>query len=86
MLEVSRDATEEEIKKSFRKLALKFHPDKVEPERREETTALFVLLQQAYEVLSDPQERAFYDKHRENIIHGSKFGMSVGQTFFSFTR
>uniref|UniRef100_A0A1I7SWF0 DnaJ homolog subfamily C member 21 n=2 Tax=Bursaphelenchus xylophilus TaxID=6326 RepID=A0A1I7SWF0_BURXY len=71
LLEVPRDATDDEIKRSYRKLALKYHPDKVEPERREECTAYFVLLQAAYEVLSDPQERAFYDKHRENIIQGS---------------
>ncbi|CAD5212247.1 unnamed protein product [Bursaphelenchus okinawaensis] len=71
LLEVPRDATDDQIKKSYRKLALKYHPDKVEPEQRERCTAYFVLLQAAYEVLSDPQERAFYDKHRENIIQGS---------------
>ncbi|KAI6208175.1 hypothetical protein M3Y96_00087000 [Aphelenchoides besseyi] len=70
LLEVPRDATDDEIKRSYKKLALKWHPDK-NPERKDECTAYFVLLQQAYEVLSDPQERAFYDKHRENIIHGS---------------
>lgn len=71
MLEVSRDATEDDIKRSYKKLALKWHPDK-NPERKDECTAYFVLLQQAYEVLIDPQERAFYDKHRENIIRGCK--------------
>lgn len=53
-------------------MALKWHPDK-NPERFEECTAYFILLQQAYEVLSDPYERAFYDKHRENIIFGGIF-------------
>ncbi|KAI6242980.1 DnaJ-like protein subfamily C member 21 [Aphelenchoides fujianensis] len=70
LLEVPRDASDDDIKRSYKKLALKWHPDK-NPERKEECTAYFVLLQQAYEVLSDPQERAFYDKHRENIIRGS---------------
>uniref|UniRef100_A0A914I3L8 Uncharacterized protein n=1 Tax=Globodera rostochiensis TaxID=31243 RepID=A0A914I3L8_GLORO len=62
LLEVSREATEEEIKRSFKRLALRWHPDK-NPERAEECTAYFVLIQQAYEVLIDPQERAFYDRH-----------------------
>jgi DnaJ family protein A protein 5 len=53
-------------------MALKWHPDK-NLDRKEECAAYFVLLQQAYEVLIDPQERAFYDKHRENIIRGCKF-------------
>ncbi|KAF7635013.1 hypothetical protein Mgra_00005611 [Meloidogyne graminicola] len=68
LLEVERDATEDEIKKSFKKLALRWHPDK-NPGREDECAAYFILIQQAYEVLVDPQERAFYDRHRENIIY-----------------
>jgi DnaJ-class molecular chaperone len=55
-LEVDRDATEDEIKKSFKKLALKWHPDKNRG-KEEQCAAYFILIQQAYEVLSDPQER-----------------------------
>lgn len=40
------------------------------PDNVEEATAEFRLVQQAYEVLSDPQERAWYDKHREAILRG----------------
>uniref|UniRef100_A0A914KV44 J domain-containing protein n=1 Tax=Meloidogyne incognita TaxID=6306 RepID=A0A914KV44_MELIC len=68
LLEVERNATDDEIKKSFKKLALRWHPDK-NPGREEECAAYFILIQQAYEVLVDPQERAFYDRHRENIIY-----------------
>uniref|UniRef100_A0AAF5D6B5 J domain-containing protein n=1 Tax=Strongyloides stercoralis TaxID=6248 RepID=A0AAF5D6B5_STRER len=62
---VDKKATPDEIKKSYRKLALKWHPDK-NPDRLQECTEYFSLLQAAYEVLSDPHERAFYDRHKEN--------------------
>ncbi|KAK2149764.1 hypothetical protein LSH36_437g02101 [Paralvinella palmiformis] len=69
ILNISRDANDDDIKKSYRKLALKFHPDK-NPENIEECTRQFHLIQQAYDVLIDPQERAWYDKHREAILRG----------------
>ncbi|KAK3594145.1 hypothetical protein CHS0354_040921 [Potamilus streckersoni] len=69
VLEVTRDVGSEELKKAYRKLALKWHPDK-NPDNIEECTAQFRVIQQAYEVLGDPQERAFYDKHREAILRG----------------
>ncbi|XP_071117514.1 dnaJ homolog subfamily C member 21-like [Haliotis cracherodii] len=69
VLSVPRDANNEDLKKAYRKLALKYHPDK-NPDNVEEATREFRLVQQAYEVLSDPQERAWYDKHREAILRG----------------
>nr|XP_019049923.1 hypothetical protein I302_00343 [Kwoniella bestiolae CBS 10118]OCF28853.1 hypothetical protein I302_00343 [Kwoniella bestiolae CBS 10118] len=57
LLQVDEEATADEIKRSYRKLALVNHPDK-NPHRVEEATKLFADLQQAYE------ERAFYDNHR----------------------
>lgn len=73
LLEVERDAAEDDIKKAFKKLALRWHPDK-NPGKEKECAAYFVLIQQAYEVLSDPQERAFYDRHREHIIYQNTDG------------
>lgn len=73
ILEVSRDVGAEELKKVYRKLALQYHPDK-NLENVEEATEKFRLIQQAYEVLSDPQERAWYDRHREEILRGGVDG------------
>ena len=43
------------------------------PDQTEESTKQFRVVQQAYDVLSDPQERAWYDKHREAILRGGMF-------------
>ena len=69
VLGVSKDATDAELKKAYRVLALKWHPDK-NTERPEEAKDMFQEIQQAYDVLSDSQERAWYDKHREQILNG----------------
>ncbi|EEQ35542.1 hypothetical protein McanMca71_003046 [Microsporum canis] len=64
ILEVERTATAEEIKKAYRRKALELHPDK-NYGNVEEATALFAEVQSAYEILSDPQERAWYDSHKD---------------------
>jgi molecular chaperone DnaJ len=60
LLEVSRGASQEEIKKSYRKLALKFHPDRNAGDKAAEER--FKKLSEAYSVLSDPETRARYDQ------------------------
>lgn len=70
VLGVPRDVSDEELKKSYRKLALKWHPDK-NPDNVSEAREQFQLVQQAYEVLSDPHERSWYDSHRESILRGA---------------
>ncbi|KAI4098490.1 MAG: hypothetical protein L6R37_006477 [Teloschistes peruensis] len=69
ILGVDRQASEEEIKKAYRKKALELHPDR-NYGNVEETTKLFADVQSAYEVLIDPQERAWYDSHRDIILRG----------------
>jgi molecular chaperone DnaJ len=60
ILEVSRDETADGIKKSYRRLAVKYHPDKNPGDRHAEEK--FKELGEAYEALSDPQKRAAYDQ------------------------
>lgn len=71
ILEVERDADDDILKKNYRKLALKWHPDK-NIANEDEAKQKFQLIQQAWEVLSDPQERAWYDRHRDQILKGNQ--------------
>uniref|UniRef100_A0ACD5XZQ8 Uncharacterized protein n=1 Tax=Avena sativa TaxID=4498 RepID=A0ACD5XZQ8_AVESA len=69
ILGLSRDCSPSEIKLAFRRLALSLHPDKQPPGSDvAAATAAFQELQHAHSVLSDPQERAYYDSHRSQIL------------------
>jgi curved DNA-binding protein len=67
---VARTATQDEIKRAYRKLAKKFHPD-VSKEKNAE--ARFKEMQEAYEVLKDPEKRAAYDQLGSNYRAGQEF-------------
>lgn len=69
VLEVARDANAADIKSAYRRLALKWHPDK-NPDNLDRAKQQFQEIQQAYDVLSDVQERAWYDNHRDQILRG----------------
>jgi len=73
ILGVSRDATEEEIKKAYRNLAKKYHPDMNPGDKEAEKK--FKEINEAYQVLSDPQKRAQYDQFGHSAFDGgSGFG------------
>lgn len=69
VLEVSRSATADEIKKAYRKQALKYHPDKnpgdADAEKR------FKEISEAYEVLSDDKKRQMYDRYGKDAVHAA---------------
>ncbi|HYE34340.1 DnaJ C-terminal domain-containing protein [Methylocaldum sp.] len=67
---VARDASQEDIKRAYRKLARKYHPD-VSKERNAEER--FKELGEAYEVLKDPEKRAAYDQIATGHQHGERF-------------
>ncbi|KAL9622450.1 MAG: hypothetical protein Q9160_003126 [Pyrenula sp. 1 TL-2023] len=62
--------SEAPIKKAYRKKALELHPDR-NYGKVDEATRLFAAVQSAHEVLSDPQERAWYDSHRDTLLRGN---------------
>ncbi|KAI9833850.1 MAG: hypothetical protein M1826_006373 [Phylliscum demangeonii] len=77
LLGVDRQASEEEIKKAYRRKALDLHPDR-NLDAVEEATRLFAEIQAAYEVLSDPQQRAWYDSQREVVWRHDGYQFEAG--------
>ncbi|CAN6714152.1 unnamed protein product [Malus baccata var. baccata] len=74
VLGLPRDSSADEIRSAYRKLALQRHPDKLVQSglSQSEATAQFQELAHAYEVLSDPKERAWYDSHRSQILFSDR--------------
>lgn len=64
-LGIKKDATESEIKKAYRALAMKWHPDKATEKDRDEATKQFQKISEAYEVLSNKDQRRQYDQMRD---------------------
>jgi len=63
VLGISKTATSDEVKKAYRNLALKHHPDRVAPEKKKESEEKFKEISEAYEVLIDKEKRAHYDQY-----------------------
>ncbi|KAJ4788738.1 hypothetical protein LUZ62_039984 [Rhynchospora pubera] len=86
VLQVDRSASDDDLKKAYRKLAMKWHPDK-NPSNKKEAEAKFKQIAEAYDVLSDPKKRAVYDQYGEEGLKGvptsGSAGSSGGSPFFS---
>ncbi|MDD5195826.1 MAG: molecular chaperone DnaJ [Candidatus Omnitrophica bacterium] len=84
ILGVQKNASLDEIKKAYRDLALRFHPDRVPHEQKKEAEEKFKEISESYAVLSDSQKRALYDQYghagidqryaQEDIFKGADFG------------
>ncbi|SPO25390.1 related to JJJ1  len=83
LLHVEETATSDEIRKAYRKLALKHHPDK-NPDNVEQANKIFHKLQEAYEILSDDTERAWYDQNRERLMNGEGPDLDDEEVFEAF--
>lgn len=90
ILQVPRGASDEQIKRAYRKLALKYHPDK--NQGNEEANRKFAEISNAYEVLSDGEKREIYDKYGEEGLkqfaanggRGGGMGVNIQDIFGQF--
>ncbi len=62
-LGVAKGASADEIKKAYRNMALKFHPDRVTPDKKKDAEERFKEISEAYEVLMDPKKKGVYDQY-----------------------
>ena len=93
ILGIPKDATVQQIKKKYRSLALKYHPDRVEEKEKAASEEKFKEITEAYGVLSDPKKRELYDRHghagidqnftADDIFRGADFG-DLGDIFSQF--
>ncbi len=82
ILGVGRDASPEDVKKAYRKLAFKHHPDK-NPSNKKEAEEKFKELSEAYEVLSDSQKRTTYDQFGHEGLQGAFRGEDFDMSDFT---
>lgn len=81
ILGVSKNVSEDELKKAYRKLAMKYHPDRNKD--NEEAEHKFKEVSTAYDVLKDPQKRAAYDRYGHDAFTSSQMGGAGGAEGFS---
>ena len=80
LLEISKDADKSTIKKAYRKMAMKYHPDKNQGDSKAEEK--FKAINEAYQVLSDDQKRSIYDRYGKEGLEGMGGGARRGGSAF----
>ena len=83
LLGVKRNASKQEIKKAFKKLSLKYHPDK-NKDNPKKAKEMFIKIANAYEVLSDDEKRKIYDQYGEEGVKMNEQGGNAGGAHFNF--
>ncbi|KAH7670457.1 DnaJ domain-containing protein [Dioscorea alata] len=78
LLGISQGGSLEEIKRAYKQMARKYHPDVSPPDLAEEYTRRFIEVQEAYETLSDPCRRAMYDR---DLARGLQFALTSRRRF-----
>src|SRR3954466_6719087 len=86
VLSVTKTADGEEIKRAYRRLAMKYHPDRNDGDGKHEAEIKFKEAAEAYEVLSDPAKRQRYDQHGHAGVQGQHdfSGMDPSDIFSMF--
>ena len=86
-LGLSKKASDKDIKKAYRKLALKYHPDKVAEDEKEKAEEKFVKVSEAYSILGDKEKRKVYDQYGKQGIEAMEKGWDPKQGgAFSFRK
>jgi len=78
ILGVAKNASDDDIKKAYRKLAMKHHPDRNQGDKAKEAEEKFKEAKEAYEMLSDPQKRAAYDQYGHAGVDPNMRGGGAG--------
>ena len=81
ILGIEKSASDDEIRRAYRKLAKKYHPD-ANPDNKEEAETKFKEVSEAYEVLSDKQKKSNYDNYGDP--NGPQFGGGQGGGYYSY--
>ena len=84
MLKVGRTASSEDLKKAYRRLAMRWHPDKNLGNHKNEAEAKFKQISEAYDVLSDPKKRQIYDLYGEEGLMSGQFDGDEPNSSFRF--
>jgi DnaJ-class molecular chaperone len=77
LLGVQKNANDSQIKKAYRKLALKYHPDKAPENKKDEYEDTFKKISEAYSILSDPEKKQLYDQFGKDAVNGGGGGPGI---------